>query len=75
MGVLNLRKVQAKGTSFFTLKMEKPGLRTAVTLIGGPVFLESTVFLLKKHEIAAFVLVDKSGYFYAKVRPKGTGSR
>ena len=23
------------------------------------------LFLLEKHEIAAFVLVDKSGYFYA----------
>ena len=26
-------------------------------------FQENALFLLKKHEIAAFVLVDKSGYF------------
>ena len=45
--------------------MELSGLRTAVKLIGGPIFLEIAVLLLKMHEIAAFVLVDKSGYFYA----------
>ena len=32
--------------------------------LGGPFSLENAVFLLKKHDIAAFVLVDKSGYFY-----------
>ena len=44
--------------------MEKSGLRTAAKPLGSPIFIENAVFLLKKHEIAAFVLVDKSGYFY-----------
>ena len=64
LGVLNLRKVQTKDTSFFALKMEKSGPRTAAKPLRSPIFLENAVFLLKKHEIAAFVLVDKSGYFY-----------
>ena len=48
--------------------MELSGLRTAVKLIGGPIFLEIAVLLLKMHEIAASVLVDKSGYFYGRGR-------
>ena len=44
--------------------MEKSGLRTAAKPLGGPIFFENALFLLKKHEIAAFVVVDKSGYFY-----------
>ena len=64
MGVLNLRRVQTKDTSFFALKMEKSGLRTAAKPLESPIFNENAVFLLKMHEIAAFVLVDKSGYFY-----------
>ena len=44
--------------------MEKTDLRTAVKPLGGPVFLKNAVFFLKKYEIAAFVVVDKSGYFY-----------
>ena len=63
--VLKLRKVQTKDTSFFALKKEKTGLRTAAKPLGSPISIENAVFLLKKHEIAAFVLVDKSGYFYA----------
>ena len=43
--------------------MEKSGLRTAAKPLGGSIILENAVFLLKKHEIAAFVVVDKSGYF------------
>ena len=50
-------------TSFFALKMEKSGLRTVAKPPGDPIFQENAVFLLEKHEIAAFVLVDKSGYF------------
>ena len=64
MRVLNLRKVQTKGTSFFILKMELSGFRTAAKPLGGLIFQENALFLLKKYEIAAFVLVDKSGYFY-----------
>ena len=44
--------------------MEKSGLRTAAKPLGSPIFLENALFLLKKYEIAAFVVVDKSGYFY-----------
>ena len=44
--------------------MEKLGLRTAAKPLGSPIFLENALFLLKKYEIAAFVVVDKSGYFY-----------
>jgi hypothetical protein len=62
--VLKLRKVQTKDTSFFALKIEKSGLRTAAKPLESPFFQENALFLLKKHEIAAFVLVDKSGYFY-----------
>ena len=64
MLVLNLRKVQTKDTSIFALKMEKSGLGAAAKPLGSPFLLENAGFLLKKHEIAAFVLVDKSGYFY-----------
>ena len=64
MFVLKLRKVQTKDTSIFALKMEKSGLRTAAKPLGDPILQENALFLLKKHEIAAFVLVDKSGYFY-----------
>ena len=65
LGVLNLRKVQTKDTSIIALKMEKSGLRTAAKPLGSPIFLENALFLLKKYVIAAFVVVDKSGYFYA----------
>ena len=44
--------------------MEKSGPRTGAKPLGSPIFLKTALFLLKKHEIAAFVLVDKSGYFY-----------
>ena len=44
--------------------MEKPGIRTAMKPFRCPIILENTLFLLKKYEVAAFVLVDKSGYFY-----------
>ena len=64
LGVLNLRKVQAKDTSLFALKMEKSGFRTAAKPLRSPIFQGNALFLLEKHEIAAFVLVDKSGYFY-----------
>ena len=64
LGVLNLRKVQTKDTSISALKMKKSGPRTAAKPLGGPSFKENAKFQLKKHEIAAFVLVDKSGYFY-----------
>ena len=43
------------------MKTEKSGLQTGVKPLGSPVFLENAVFLPEKHEIAAFVLVDKSG--------------
>ena len=43
--------------------MEKSGLRTVAKPPGDPIFQENSVFLLEKHKIAAFVLVDKSGYF------------
>ena len=71
LGVLNLRKVQTKDTSIIALEMEKSGLRTAAKPLGSPIFLENALFLLKKYEAAAFVLVDKSGCFYVKERPKG----
>ena len=44
--------------------MEKSDLRTAAKPLGSPIFQENALILLKNHEIAAFVLVDKSGYFY-----------
>ena len=55
-----------KYTSFLPLKMEKTGLRTAAKPLGSPFLFKNAQFLLKKHEIAAFVLVDKSGYFYGQ---------
>ena len=57
-------KYKQKYTRYFALKMEKSGLRTAAKPLGGLLFKENALFLLKKQEIAAFVLVDKSGYFY-----------
>ena len=66
--VHKLSKVQTKDTSFFALKMEKSGLWTAAEPLGDPILQENALFLLKKHEIAAFVLVDKSGYFYVMFR-------
>ena len=56
-------KYKQKYTSFLTLKMEKSDLRTAAKPLGSPIFQDNVLFLHKKHEIAAFVLVDKSGYF------------
>ena len=57
--------------------MELSGLRTAVKLIGGPIFLEIAVLLLKMHEIAAFVLVDKSGcsYVFEQINGAKKGSK
>lgn len=65
--MLNLRKNKQKDTSFYALKMEKTGLRTAAKLLGDPFFLENAVFFLKKNKTAVFVLVDKGGYFYGFV--------
>ncbi len=53
-----------KYASIFAMRMDKSCLRAAMKPLGGPFSLENAVFLLKKHEIAAFVLIDKSGYFY-----------
>jgi hypothetical protein len=53
--------------------MEKSGLRTAAKPLGSPIFLENALFLLKKYEIAAFVVVDKSGAtFMSKYAQKYT---
>ena len=67
-------KVQPVFDRFFALK-RKIGPRSRRSAVPKPNFHYFSRFLPKKHEIAAFVLVDKSGDLHAKVRPKGSEQR